>query len=157
MIPRPIGGALIIGANELIYLNQSVPPCGNCLTAVCLNRFLCNFQRKMFSFPCSWSLKILGWQIEFVSEVSRWFYARDFYAAIVICLLWVTPNFAKGKCEWSIFGRFLIVWYQNQMKNIIFQNHRLYVYKLTARWIDVSSSNVVELALNGIIFRQSTE
>ncbi|VDK82154.1 unnamed protein product [Litomosoides sigmodontis] len=27
-VPRPVGGILIVAINELIYLNQSVPPCG---------------------------------------------------------------------------------------------------------------------------------
>ncbi|VDM43199.1 unnamed protein product [Toxocara canis] len=38
MIPRPVGGALFIGANELIYLNQSVPPCGILLNS-CMDGF----------------------------------------------------------------------------------------------------------------------
>ncbi|MFH4978963.1 hypothetical protein AB6A40_005672 [Gnathostoma spinigerum] len=37
-IPRPIGGALLIGVNELVYLNQSVPPCGISLNS-CLNDY----------------------------------------------------------------------------------------------------------------------
>uniref|UniRef100_A0A0M3K416 CPSF_A domain-containing protein n=1 Tax=Anisakis simplex TaxID=6269 RepID=A0A0M3K416_ANISI len=38
MIPRPVGGALFIGPNEVIYLNQSVPPCGIMLNS-CMEAF----------------------------------------------------------------------------------------------------------------------
>ncbi|KAM3728993.1 putative cleavage and polyadenylation specificity factor subunit [Dirofilaria immitis] len=37
-IPRPVGGILLIATNELIYLNQSVPPCGISLNS-CMDDF----------------------------------------------------------------------------------------------------------------------
>lgn len=32
-LPTPIGGACLIGDNEVIYLNQAVPPCGLALNS----------------------------------------------------------------------------------------------------------------------------
>ncbi|VDM68066.1 unnamed protein product [Strongylus vulgaris] len=37
-IPKPLGGILVIGSNEVIYLNQSVPPCGISLNS-CYDNF----------------------------------------------------------------------------------------------------------------------
>ncbi|GMT23540.1 hypothetical protein PFISCL1PPCAC_14837 [Pristionchus fissidentatus] len=37
-IPSPLGGVLVVGANEIIYLNQSVPACGVSLNS-CSNAF----------------------------------------------------------------------------------------------------------------------
>ncbi|GMR47599.1 hypothetical protein PMAYCL1PPCAC_17794, partial [Pristionchus mayeri] len=37
-IPSPLGGALVVGTNQVIYLNQSVPPCGVSLNS-CTDAF----------------------------------------------------------------------------------------------------------------------
>lgn len=50
-VPLPVGGVCLLGANEIIYLNQSVPPCG-----ILLNT--CPVEYTRFPFADFTSMKI---------------------------------------------------------------------------------------------------
>ena len=49
-IPKPIGGAVVIGVNDIIYINQAVPPCGIVLNS-CYDNFT-KFPLKVCTFYC---------------------------------------------------------------------------------------------------------
>jgi cleavage and polyadenylation specificity factor subunit 1 len=63
-LPAPVGGACLIGNNEIIYLNQAVPPCG-----LALNSDADEFTRFPFATETkSLRLTLDGCAVEVLSE-----------------------------------------------------------------------------------------
>lgn len=63
-LPAPVGGACLFGSNEIIYLNQAVPPCG-----LALNSDVDDFTRFPFSVETkSLRLTLDGCVVEALNE-----------------------------------------------------------------------------------------